>query len=885
MPTDVFNANGTWTAPSGIVGSVLVEAWGGGGGGGNENTGTAGGGGGGGGYSHVSITPSIGNYHVTVGAAGTAGGGDGGSSQVTDPSLAVIVSVNGGSAGQSGGAGGAGGTVGTGTGNTGGTGGNGTFSVPTGGGGGGSATSSGAGGNGTAGSSGGAGGTGAGNGGNGATGGAAAQTGSVPGGGGGGGGTTFTSGANGAHGRVQFTYTLSATATPVNGIQARDVEAPLPAPRPTVSAGPAPPPPPAPRHDWAPQAGYTQEIEPLLRAPQPRVHRGLLPAARHDVYKPAIVAPAIPAMADNPVFDAQQLVPPPAHFPHIEIATSTVLRGNPADEDVIALDQSWARPAMRRPITQPLPVVHGPPLTQQPMIADATLADVPPAVQAGRRLPLPTPAVAVVPPERLPLPEPPPAVARLTPWLHAYAPPVIVAPSPAAAGDEAPAQLRAGLTRHAPAAPVVSVSAAGDAIADQPAAVSAGYGVAARHALYIAPAIAALAEPMPEVLPAAVHRGRGVAALHQRPTMPVMAPAVEPLLAAPAPAVIGPGFHLAMNPVIRPITPAGLDDAGEWERATTGTVVPPVHPAPLAIRPPAAGEVLEDLAAVAAPVTRPTPGLHAPRLPFVALPGESPVPPVEVVPTVAVRPRARAVPRGVIGPVPELPAEPARAAIQRAPASLHAHAPPVIAPPAPDIESPLGDERSSVIWTVLQSYAPRPIVVPYEAPPLDRQAFALWIPLPVSTIPSQTPLPATFIEKTRFITFTEGLRTIVLVEPLRTLTFLGDDAMPPTTAILRPGEVKKLVYEFNQHPEIAAGDTLTGVPTVIGPTLVSSLLSPTPAAPVASNVTLLNAHQVQIEWSPPEGSGGAVWLTAAKCGTTAGLTLKCEGKLDISDTD
>lgn len=144
-----YNANNTWTRPSGVR-SVVVECWGAGGaGGGASNTNTRGGGGGGGAYTYNnSLNVGLASYSVVVGSGGTGGTGLGPSGGPTNFGSG-LVNANGGTGGggaTTSGAIGAGGNGGTGGTFAGGNGAAGT-AVPTSGAGGGGAGSGGAGGN------------------------------------------------------------------------------------------------------------------------------------------------------------------------------------------------------------------------------------------------------------------------------------------------------------------------------------------------------------------------------------------------------------------------------------------------------------------------------------------------------------------------------------------------------------------------------------------------------------------------------------------------------------------------------------------------------------------------------------------------------------------
>ena len=92
--TEVFHSSGSWVAPTGLTGDVLVRLWGAGAGG---NSSCIGGSGGAGGYGELYFTPAVGTAHTfTVGQGGRGKQGYGNNTGNPNPPTGTDVAEAGG---------------------------------------------------------------------------------------------------------------------------------------------------------------------------------------------------------------------------------------------------------------------------------------------------------------------------------------------------------------------------------------------------------------------------------------------------------------------------------------------------------------------------------------------------------------------------------------------------------------------------------------------------------------------------------------------------------------------------------------------------------------------------------------------------------------------
>lgn len=102
--------------------------------------------------------------------------------------------------------------------------------------------------------------------------------------------------------------------------------------------------------------------------------------------------------------------------------------------------------------------------------------------------------------------------------------------------------------------------------------------------------------------------------------------------------------------------------------------------------------------------------------------------------------------------------------------------------------------------------------------------------------------------------------------------------MAPMTLIKRPNEVRIYQMDFSQFPEIIAGDTLTGTPSVVATVVGGALVSlPSLASPGLS--TDKKSALVTISGGAPNNS----YYIAFTCGTTLGSTLEGVGQLTVTN--
>ena len=92
----------------------------------------------------------------------------------------------------------------------------------------------------------------------------------------------------------------------------------------------------------------------------------------------------------------------------------------------------------------------------------------------------------------------------------------------------------------------------------------------------------------------------------------------------------------------------------------------------------------------------------------------------------------------------------------------------------------------------------------------------------------------------------------------------------PTQNVKRTAEVRTYSFDFSKFPEIVAGDTLTGTPTITVAGTGLTLGSPS----ISSNLV-----KVQIS----AGTNGTVYVMKCQCSTVGGSTLVCGGMLLVSD--
>jgi len=96
------------------------------------------------------------------------------------------------------------------------------------------------------------------------------------------------------------------------------------------------------------------------------------------------------------------------------------------------------------------------------------------------------------------------------------------------------------------------------------------------------------------------------------------------------------------------------------------------------------------------------------------------------------------------------------------------------------------------------------------------------------------------------------------------------------TLTKRPNEVRTYVFDFSEMPEIKAGDTLTGTPTITQ----SSTPSNATALTIASIKISADGKKVTAVIS--SGSSGGSYVLTCQCGTTQGSTLVGGGDMLVN---
>lgn len=100
-----------------------------------------------------------------------------------------------------------------------------------------------------------------------------------------------------------------------------------------------------------------------------------------------------------------------------------------------------------------------------------------------------------------------------------------------------------------------------------------------------------------------------------------------------------------------------------------------------------------------------------------------------------------------------------------------------------------------------------------------------------------------------------------------------------TRLIKRAGETRQYTFDFSQFPEIAGGDTLTGVATVSATNLNSSS---TDIGPTLGNPTILAGGKT-VSCVISGGTDGNTWRMECTCNTVGGFILICTGQLTVSE--
>lgn len=89
------------------------------------------------------------------------------------------------------------------------------------------------------------------------------------------------------------------------------------------------------------------------------------------------------------------------------------------------------------------------------------------------------------------------------------------------------------------------------------------------------------------------------------------------------------------------------------------------------------------------------------------------------------------------------------------------------------------------------------------------------------------------------------------------------------TLVAHPGEVRKYTWDFSLFPEVVAGDTLTGTPTITASPAGLTIGSPSISGPrVTALITV--------------GAATASYLTVCAAATAGGSTLECLGRLEVT---
>lgn len=94
----------------------------------------------------------------------------------------------------------------------------------------------------------------------------------------------------------------------------------------------------------------------------------------------------------------------------------------------------------------------------------------------------------------------------------------------------------------------------------------------------------------------------------------------------------------------------------------------------------------------------------------------------------------------------------------------------------------------------------------------------------------------------------------------------------------RRGESRLYNFDFSQFPEIAGGDTLTGIPAV------AAVLFSGQGNPPAITSPSIASDNKSVNVMLASGDDGTTWRMECTCSTTAGSILVCVGLLDINET-